>query len=109
MDKIHLGGLTCLAKVGVFDWERRIGCPCEINLEISLDLSSAGKSDDLGDTLDYTALYSEIIGLAESCGFGSGQRRSETGTLAHSSGIGYEWTVIGCRLSVIGAPKTDNR
>jgi dihydroneopterin aldolase len=67
MDRIALTGISCLAKVGVFDWERELGCPCEIDLRIGCDLSKAALSDRLQDTLDYSSIHREVVHLAEEC------------------------------------------
>ena len=69
MDRIVLTGISCLAKVGVFDWERELGCPCEIDLSIGFDLAKAAQSDQLQDTLDYSAIHREVVHLAEGCHF----------------------------------------
>ena len=69
MDRIILAGISCLSKVGVFDWERELGCPCEIDLNIGFDLAKAAQSDRLQDTLDYATVYREVVHLAEGCHF----------------------------------------
>jgi 7,8-dihydroneopterin aldolase/epimerase/oxygenase len=65
MDRIVLSGISCLAKVGVHDWEQELGCPCEVDLSIGFDLARAAQSDQLQDTLDYSAIHREVIQLAE--------------------------------------------
>ena len=77
MDRILLSGITCLAKVGVFDWERQLGCPCEIELEIGFDLAKASQSDRLEDTLDYSAIHQEVVRLAGECHFKLLERLAE--------------------------------
>lgn len=77
MDKIRLKGISCQARVGVYEWERQQGCRCEIDLEIALDLSRPGRTDKLRDTLDYSALHREVAGLAESCRFNLLERLAE--------------------------------
>jgi dihydroneopterin aldolase len=42
---------------GISEGEREIGAPYEVDLDIYLDLSQAGKSDSLEDTIDYQAVY----------------------------------------------------
>lgn len=49
-------GLRLWAHVGVLPEERRLGQWFELDLELALDLSAAGRSDALADSLDYSQL-----------------------------------------------------
>jgi dihydroneopterin aldolase len=55
-DHITLTGLRVRGNHGVFDHERRDGQDFLIDLTVHADLSPAGRSDALEDTLDYGAL-----------------------------------------------------
>ncbi len=55
-DVIELRGLRVSAVVGVLPEERERAQPLELDLDVVVDLSAAGASDDLGDTVDYGAL-----------------------------------------------------
>ncbi|MCF6094674.1 dihydroneopterin aldolase [Microaerobacter geothermalis] len=57
MDQIHLRGLQFFAYHGVFPEENKLGQRYIINLTLSLDLSKAGKSDDLSETVNYAEIY----------------------------------------------------
>ena len=59
-DAIQVRGLRLWAHVGVLDFERREGQWFELDLELDVDLSSAGHSDALGDTLDYSQLITAL-------------------------------------------------
>lgn len=59
-DSIVVCGLRLWAHVGVLEHERDLGQWFELDLELAHDLSVAGRSDGLADTLDYSRL---IIGL----------------------------------------------
>jgi len=65
-DVIHVRGLRLWAHVGVLEFERREGQLFELDLELSVDLSAAGRSDDLGDTLDYSKLITSLQAQARS-------------------------------------------
>ncbi len=52
-DKIRLLGITVYGSHGVTPAEREVGRPFEVAVELTLDLSSAGEMDELGDTVDY--------------------------------------------------------
>jgi dihydroneopterin aldolase len=60
MGIISLEGVEFYAFHGVFEEEQRIGNRFTIDIEVETDVSSAGKSDDLTDTVDYQRLY-ELI------------------------------------------------
>lgn len=53
MSAIVLQGVSCRAKVGVPDWERRKRQRIELDLTLSIDLKAAAASDDLKDSVDY--------------------------------------------------------
>ncbi len=75
-DVIHVRGLRLWAHVGVLEFERREGQWFELDLELGVDLSAAGRSDDLGDTLDYSKLITSLQDQA---------RRLRCQTLEHYS------------------------
>ena len=52
-DQIQLRGIKVLAHCGVTKEERDVVQPFEIDLDLDLDQSKAGKSDELNDTADY--------------------------------------------------------
>ena len=59
-DRILVRGLRLWAHVGVLAFERLQGQWFELDLELSLDLGPAGRSDDLADTLDYSRLIQAL-------------------------------------------------
>jgi dihydroneopterin aldolase len=59
-DRILVRGLRLWAHVGVLEFERQQGQWFELDLELSLDLGPAGRSDDLADTLDYGRLIQAL-------------------------------------------------
>ncbi|MBM2855021.1 MAG: dihydroneopterin aldolase [Steroidobacteraceae bacterium] len=61
MDKIFLTALSTEAVIGIFDWEREIRQRVEIDLEMSLDLTPAGKSDSIDDTLNYKSVAKRVL------------------------------------------------
>ena len=54
-DCIQLRGLRVVCIVGVLPEERERPQPIELDIDMYTDLSIAGKSDDLADTVDYGA------------------------------------------------------
>ena len=65
-DAIQVRCLRLWAHVGVLDFERREGQWFELDLELGVDLSAAGRSDALADTLDYSQLITDLQHQARS-------------------------------------------
>ena len=61
MDKIILSGLRFHGYHGVAEAERQIGQKYEIDVELIADLSLAGKTDDLSQTIDYAQVVRRMI------------------------------------------------
>ena len=61
VDKIFLTSLSTEAVIGIFDWEREVRQRIEIDLEMSLDLSAAAKSDSIDDTLNYKSVAKRVL------------------------------------------------
>ncbi|RFU62665.1 dihydroneopterin aldolase [Peribacillus glennii] len=58
MDKIYVNGMQFYGYHGVFPEENRLGQRFAVDLAVELDLSTAGKSDNLDDSINYGELYS---------------------------------------------------
>ena len=65
-DQILVRGLRLWAHVGVLAHERELGQWFELDLTLSVDLSAAGRSDVLADTLDYSQLIGALQQQARS-------------------------------------------
>lgn len=63
-DAILISGLAVKAVIGVYGWEQVMPRPLLLDLELSLDLSPAGASDALGDTVDYQAVADVAAAVA---------------------------------------------
>ena len=60
-DRIELRGLRTVGRVGVLDHERAHDQPLELDLDLVVDLATAGGSDDLADTIDYGAVCDGVV------------------------------------------------
>ena len=69
MDKIIIRDLRLPVIVGTLPRERERRQEIAIDLELALDLSAAGRSDNLGDTVDYAEIERRVIELAENSSF----------------------------------------
>jgi FolB domain-containing protein len=65
MDQIFIEHLVAHGIIGINEWERNT--PQEIGIDIVLftDLSKAGESDDLQDSVDYASLAKKVLAYAE--------------------------------------------
>lgn len=63
MDQINITALRAMAVVGALPHERLAPQPLQIDLVIDADLSDAGRSDDLGDTVDYGRVADQVVAL----------------------------------------------
>ncbi|WP_261624227.1 2-amino-4-hydroxy-6-hydroxymethyldihydropteridine diphosphokinase [Nesterenkonia marinintestina] len=62
-DRIRLTGLTAFGRHGVFEHERRDGQTFRADVELAVDLRTAGVSDDLTDTVSY-AVIADLVETA---------------------------------------------
>ena len=60
MDTIFISELKVKTKLGVPAWERMVPQTIIMDIEIGYDLSKAGKSDAIADTIDYGAVVARI-------------------------------------------------
>lgn len=65
MDVIRLKGLTGFGYHGVLESEQRDGQEFSVDLELSLQLSPAGNSDDLSLTVDYSEVAAIAVEIVE--------------------------------------------
>ena len=64
-NKILLQNMMFYGFHGVYEYEREQGQRFYVDVEMCADLSLAGKTDNLLDTIDYTAIYSHIKEIME--------------------------------------------
>ncbi|MBM3239104.1 dihydroneopterin aldolase [Candidatus Poribacteria bacterium] len=61
MDKIILKGIQFYGYHGVSEAERELGQKYAVDVEINYDLGPAGTSDNLDDTINYSAIFRLVI------------------------------------------------
>ena len=61
MDLIVLRGIRAYGKHGADPGERDHEQPFDIDVHIETDLSSAGSSDDLADTVNYARVHAQVL------------------------------------------------
>ncbi len=65
MDTMKLERIQLYGRHGVFAEENRLGQRFYVSLELKLDLSQAGRTDDLEHTVNYAELYELVKGVVE--------------------------------------------
>jgi len=64
-DKMQLQGLKFYGYHGVHDAEQQLGQRYIVDLEVELDLRTAGLSDDPNDTVNYSHIYQVVKKIME--------------------------------------------
>ncbi len=64
-DQIKISGLRAVTIVGALPHEREIPQPLQVDLAFDVDLRDAGRSDELGDTVNYGAVADQVIAVVE--------------------------------------------
>lgn len=69
MDKMKLHRMEYFGYHGVFEEERKLGQRFYVDLELDLDLSGAGRSDDLNLTVNYAEVHFMVKEIVETRSF----------------------------------------
>jgi dihydroneopterin aldolase len=69
MDCIYLEGIRCYGYTGFLPEEQVLGQWFEVDVTLWLDLSAAGKSDAIEDTIDYRNIISTVQHLVKTSKF----------------------------------------
>ena len=64
-DRISLKGVSAKGFHGVLDVEKRDGQTFVVDVEMDVDLTQAGTSDDLVDTVNYAEVATDVVALIE--------------------------------------------
>lgn len=67
MDKIIITDLVARGIIGVYDWEREKPQEILINITLFGDISKAGVTDDIEDSMNYKTVAKGAQSLAENC------------------------------------------
>jgi dihydroneopterin aldolase len=65
MDRISLRNMVFYTYHGVFAAEKELGQRLEVDVELSLDLSTPGNTDDLDTTPNYVEVYAQVREIVE--------------------------------------------
>ena len=78
MDRIVLKGIRFHGYHGVIEAERQLGQKYEVDLELTTDLSVAGRTDDLAHTIDYAQVVQLVIEIGTQQSFQLFEALAET-------------------------------
>ena len=70
MDKIYIRDLMLRCIIGIFPHERKSKQDVVINIMLEGDLTKAGRSDKIADTINYKTIKNNVIRLVEKSDFG---------------------------------------
>lgn len=65
LDEVFLEGLRFYAYHGVNPEERTLGQRFLVDVRVETDLRAAGQSDDLNETISYSAVYKRVRAIVE--------------------------------------------
>lgn len=65
MDKILLHGMAFFGYHGVFPEENRLGQKFFVDIDLFLDLKTAGKGDDLNASINYGEVFEKVKDIVE--------------------------------------------
>jgi dihydroneopterin aldolase len=65
MDKIFVNGMKFYGYHGVFPEEQKLGQRFNVDVALTLDLSKAGQTDDLHETVNYKEVYDAVKEIIE--------------------------------------------
>lgn len=69
MDVISLTGVRAMGRHGANPGERDREQPFDLEIRLEVDLSAAGSSDRLDDTINYAQLHERVVGIVQSTSF----------------------------------------
>ncbi len=77
-DKIIAQGMQFFGCHGVLPEEKKKPQPFVVDVEMSLDLAPAGRSDNLADTVSYDEVFHTVRRIVENCSFNLIEALAET-------------------------------
>ncbi len=78
MDCIEVTGIRCYGYVGYLPEEQVLGQWFEVDLTLWMDLTAAGRSDDISDTLDYRRAIATVKDLVKTSKFALVEKLAST-------------------------------
>lgn len=78
MDIVYVRDLRMDARIGIYEWEKRIQQKIRVDLEMAWDNRRPAASDDIQDTLNYKTASKRVMELVENDHYELVERLAET-------------------------------
>ncbi|QLQ30849.1 MAG: dihydroneopterin aldolase [Candidatus Thiothrix singaporensis] len=78
MDIVYVHGLVLEARIGIYEWEKRIQQKIRIDLEMAWDNRIPAASDSIQDTLNYKTAAKRVTQLVKDSHYELVERLAET-------------------------------
>ena len=101
MDKVFIEALEIDCVIGIYDWERSIRQPVQLDIEMAFDNRRPAASDDIADTLDYKAVSKRLIQFVGDSSYGLVETLAENCARIILEEFGVEHVRL--KLSKLGA------
>jgi 7,8-dihydroneopterin aldolase/epimerase/oxygenase len=69
MDIIYLHNMRVETVIGVWEWERRIRQSLIVDIDLGTDVTRAGETDVIEDTVDYKAVSDRVMAISSNSEF----------------------------------------
>jgi 7,8-dihydroneopterin aldolase/epimerase/oxygenase len=96
-DRVELRGLRMPGRVGLLPIEREQDQPLEVDLDVVVDLATAGASDDLADTVHYGVVCDAVV---RAVGAGHVALLERLAELVAQAVLGVDSRIVAVDLSV---------
>ncbi len=70
MDRVLISGLKLRCIIGINDWERLAPQDLVLDIALGADMRKAGKSDRIGDTVNYRTIAKRVVAELSDSSFG---------------------------------------
>jgi FolB domain-containing protein len=70
LDRIQIAGIEIACVIGINEWERLVRQRIQVDVTLHADLSAAGRSDDIEDTVNYRTISQRIVSEISDSKFG---------------------------------------
>lgn len=101
MDKVFIEALEIECVIGIYDWERKIRQPVQLDLEMEFDNRKPAASDDIAETLNYKSISKRLQSYVEASSFGLVETLAERCAEIVREEFGVSWVRL--KLSKPGA------
>lgn len=91
MDTVYVRDLKMDARIGIYEWEKRIRQKIRVDLEMAWDNRIPATSDDIKDTLNYKTAAKRVMQLVENSHYELVERLAETIATTLMGDLGVPW------------------